>query len=158
MRFTYFITLILILSLGNGCKTGSNNSNQLGSNNCSDYLLTEINRFVLMVDSIPRSRELQNIIIIIFEKKYKDLFVTLKTSYYYPKKPDGYFFDGSYMVAFYNSSLWPVKELKNCFSKDSIPNKYIREDEVHFRAFEPREKEYQVVDSGSLRLIEYKIN
>ena len=58
------------------------------------------------------------------------------------------------MIAFYNSSLWPIKELKNCFIRDSIPNKYSREDEVHFRAFEPRVKEYQVVDSDRPRLIE----
>ena len=154
MRYTFLITLIFIFLISDGCKTGKSNSNQLGSNNNSDNLFTEINKFVLIVDSIPRSRELQNVIVITFNRQNKKLFVTFKTSYYYPKRPDGYYFDGSYMIAFYNSSLWPIKELKNCFIRDSIPNKYSREDEVHFRAFEPRVKEYQVVDSDRPRLIE----
>jgi len=156
MRYTSLITLIFIFLISDGCKTGKNNSNQFGPNNCSDNLSTEISKFVLMVDSIPRSRELQNVIVVTFNKQNKELFVTFKTCYYYPKRPDGYYFDGSYMIAFYNSSLWPVKELKNCFIRDSIPKKYRSEDEVHFRAFEPRVKEYQLVDSGSPRLIESK--
>jgi hypothetical protein len=163
MKINIFFIIISALSLIYSCGNRNPNitnksiessiANQVSNKN----LLSEIKKFVLIVDSAPRSRELQNVILVTFNKNIDSLLVNIETSYYYPDSIDGYFFLDAYMVAFCNISLWHSNDLKSIFTMDTIPKKFRSETTVHYRAFEPRIKKYLFIKPDSLKLIKYTI-
>lgn len=151
--------LLLIYSCRNKKTDSTNHSAEsiVMNQKANENLLSEIKKFVSIVDSVPRSRELQNVILVAFNKKSDSLFVNIKTSYYYPDSIDGYFFLDAYMVAFINTSFWHNSDLTRSFTRDTIPRKYRSEAIVHHRAFEPQIKKYLFIKPDSLRQIKYTI-
>jgi hypothetical protein len=160
MVYKYF-TITLLLVLLSSCKgkdipikTGSIKGYRFDYKQYHNPLFNEIERFVLKYDTIPLLRELSNVILVKFDKSHDSLFVNIETSYYYPNNPDCYYFVDYYLIAFYNTELWPSNELIKKITINKIPKEtYKSENEVHFSPFEPIIRKYLITNNDSMTLL-----
>lgn len=116
-------------------------------------LFNEIDGFIKMIDSIPKSKYFRNVVIVRFYENNGGLFVELRTCYYYPVTLEGYAFLDGYMIAFYNTKIWPSNEILERFPKVEIPDNFKSEAEIHYRHYEALVKKYQIISSDSIKLV-----
>jgi len=144
--FIIFWTIIIFTMIF-GCK--ARRSSQIKDNQIHE----QIEKFVNSIDSNPRSRELQNVIMVDFFKANDSLLFTIRTGYYYPVNTNYYFFIKDYMIAFNNTNLNPYDDWIKNLKKEPIPSKFRNESEIHKRPFEPWIIKYQIISRDSIKLI-----
>jgi hypothetical protein len=123
------------------------------SKNKNNAIQVEIEKFVHSVDSIPRSIELQNVLIIEFSQEKEGFFFTIKTCYFYPDKTKYYYFVGEFMIAFKNETIYQDNNWIINLKKVPIPKKYKNETEIHFRPFEPQIQRFQIINADSIQRV-----
>ena len=154
---TIFISSIIFSVSGCNENQHSKKSDILSRDSQSfiNSIICEIQNFVAFIDSVPRSRELQNVIGVKFSQIEKDTFFTLETSYFYAPNFDYYYFRNGYMIVFYNTSILTDKSWLKSLPKEPILEKYKSEKDVIFRPFEAQIKRFQIINLDSVKMISY---
>lgn len=130
------------------CLEDKGNNNNVRNNFSDDFPLfidnfnSELNQFISKIDSMPRSRELQNIVRVYLYKKKKDTILLIQSHYYYTK-PIDYFqvINGSYLVVYYNFKNYYPLILKP--KSQQIPKKFKSKKEAFPKPFESTEVIYK---------------
>lgn len=157
LRLIIFIFSIIISASGCNENQHSKKSNRLSKDNQSSInsVICEIQNFVALIDSVPRSRELQNIIQVKFSQVENDTFFTLETSYFYPPNFDYHYFKNGFMIVFYNTSILTDNSWLKSLPREPILEKYKSEKDVIFKPFEAQTKRFQIINLDSVKLISY---
>lgn len=154
MRSDSFLIALSALILTFACNVSGQNINNAGTHGIIDSgLLSEINNFISIIDTLPGRWDKENVILVRLEKRRRDLFVKIQTCYFYPNKYDGYYINGEFLIIFYNIKYWPSKGITNYLSKDSITDNFISEDKAHLTPYEPAYMTYKLVKNEKLDLI-----
>jgi hypothetical protein len=102
---------------------------------------------------MPGRWDKENVILVRFEKRRRDLFVNIQTCYYYRNEYDGFYVHGDFLVIFYKIKYWPSEGITNYLSEDSIADKFISENKAHLTPYEPAYMIYKLVKKEKLDLV-----
>ena len=152
-----FFLLLFIFTIMIGCsikeQEKDDKKNIEVQNEEKNAIQVEIDKFISKIDSVRRSRELQNVILVNFKEKEEKKYLIIRSNYYYPNDFDGYYLTEHYLVVFTGISVLQGNEWIKKYPELPIPDKFRSEDIVNFTPYEPTIRTYELVNSDSIKLI-----